>query len=132
MTIKLPDNFFFGAALSGPQTEGAYNVGGRLRSYWDMWSDQEINAFHNNVGSYVGNDMYHRYEEDIKLFKSMNFKSFRTSMQWTRLLDQDGNINPEGAAWYHKLIDCANENGIDIFMNMYHFDMPEYLYKRGR
>lgn len=38
MTIKLPDNFFFGAALSGPQTEGAYNVGGRLRSYWDMWS----------------------------------------------------------------------------------------------
>lgn len=46
-------------------------------------------------------------------------------MQWTRLLDQDGKLNPEGAAWYHKLIDCANENGIDIFMNMYHFDMPE-------
>lgn len=52
-------------------------------------------------------------------------------MQWTRLLDQDGKLNPEGAAWYHKLIDCANENGIDIFMNMYHFDMPEYLVKRG-
>ena len=51
-------------------------------------------------------------------------------MQWTRLLDQDGKLNPEGAAWYHKLIDCANENGIDIFMNMYHFDMPEYLVKR--
>ena len=68
-------------------------------------------------------------EEDIKLLKSLNFKSFRTSMQWTRLLDQDGKLNPEGAAWYHKLIDCANENGIDIFMNMYHFDMPEYLVK---
>ena len=40
MIIKLPDNFF-GAALSGPQTEGAYNVE-CLRSYWDMWSDQEI------------------------------------------------------------------------------------------
>ena len=42
MTIKLPDNFFFGAALSGPQTEGAYNVGGRLRSYWDMWSRKSM------------------------------------------------------------------------------------------
>ena len=105
MTIKLPKDFFFGAAMSGPQTEGSWNVGGRLRSYWDMYSDQEINAFHNNVGSYVGNDMYHKYEEDIKLLKSLNFKSFRTSMQWTRLLDQDGHINPEGAAWYHKLID---------------------------
>ena len=40
--------------MSGPQTEGAWNVGGRLRSYWDMYSDQEINAFFNNVGSYVG------------------------------------------------------------------------------
>lgn len=53
MTIKLPKDFFFGAAMSGPQTEGAWNVGGRLRSYWDMYSDQEINAFFNNVGSYV-------------------------------------------------------------------------------
>ena len=42
--------------------------------------------------------MYHKYEEDIKLLKSLNFKSFRTSMQWTRLLDQDGKLNPEGAA----------------------------------
>ena len=80
MTIKLPKDFFFGAAMSGPQTEGAWNVGGRLRSYWDMYSDQEINAFFNNVGSYVGNDMYHKYEEDIKLLKSLNFKSFRTSL----------------------------------------------------
>ena len=40
MTIKLPKDFFFGAAMSGPQTEGAWNVGGRLRSYWDMYSDQ--------------------------------------------------------------------------------------------
>ena len=68
MTIKLPKDFFFGAAMSGPQTEGAWNVGGRLRSYWDMYSDQEINAFFNNVGSYVGNDMYHKYEEDIIIY----------------------------------------------------------------
>ena len=25
MTIKLPKDFFFGAAMSGPQTEGAWN-----------------------------------------------------------------------------------------------------------
>lgn len=117
--------------MSGPQTEGAWNIDGRLRSYWDMYSDNEINMFHNNVGSYVGNDMYHHYEEDIKLLKSLNFKSFRTSIQWTRLIDQDGNINPKGAKWYHKLIDCAHENGLEIFINMYHFDMPECLLKRG-
>lgn len=127
----LPKDFFFGAAMSGPQTEGAHNKDGRIPSIWDRWSDLEINAFHNNVGSYVGNDFYNKYERDIKLLKSLNFKSFRTSIQWTRFLDQDGNINPKGAAFYHKVIDCAIENGIDIFINLYHFDMPAYLLDRG-
>ena len=86
MTIKLPKDFFFGAAMSGPQTEGAWNVGGRLRSYWDMYSDQEINAFFNNVGSYVGNDMYHKYEEDIKLLKSLNSSEISTGIKLADLL----------------------------------------------
>lgn len=128
---KLPKDFFFGAAMSGPQTEGAHNKDGRIPSIWDRWSDLEINAFHNNVGSYVGNDFYNKYEDDIKLLKSLNFKSFRTSIQWTRFLDQNGNINPEGAAYYHKIIDCAKENDIEIFITLYHFDMPAYLLDRG-
>ena len=128
---KLPKDFFFGAAMSGPQTEGAYNKGGKLPNYWDKWSDNDINKFHNNVGSYVGNDFYNKYEEDIKLLKSLNFNSFRTSIQWSRLLDRDGNINREGADFYHKVIDCSIKQDIDIFINLYHFDMPAYLWDRG-
>ena len=128
---RLPKEFFFGAAMSGPQTEGAYNKSGKLKNYWDMWSDMDINKFHNNIGSYVGNDFYNKYEEDIKILKSLNFNSFRTSIQWSRLLDRNSNINKEGADFYHKVIDCSVENNIDIFINLYHFDMPEYLWKRG-
>ena len=65
------------------------------------------------------------------MLKSLNFNYFRTSIQWSRLLDKDGSINPEGAEFYHKVIDCALENGLDIFINLYHFDMPVYLYDRG-
>ena len=39
MELKIPENFFVGAAMSGPQTEGAYKTGGRLESIWDTWSD---------------------------------------------------------------------------------------------
>lgn len=77
MTINYLKIFSLVQQCLDHQTEGSWNVGGRLRSYWDMYSDMEINAFHNNVGSYVGNDMYHKYKEDIQLLKSMNFKSFR-------------------------------------------------------
>ena len=30
MELRLPKDFFMGAAMSGPQTEGAYRTGGKL------------------------------------------------------------------------------------------------------
>ena len=69
MKQKLPEDFFLGASLSGPQTEGAYRTGGRIPSIWDTWSDCAISDFYNKVGSYVGNNFYEKYEEDIKLLK---------------------------------------------------------------
>ena len=69
MQLTIPKGFFMGAAMSGPQTEGAYKKDHRLESFWDHWSDLSISDFYNKVGSYVGNDFYEKYEEDIKLFK---------------------------------------------------------------
>ena len=131
MELRLPKDFFMGAAMSGPQTEGAYRTGGKLENIWDTWSDLSISDFYNKVGSYVGNNFYEKYEEDIKLFKSLGLDSFRTSIQWSRLMDQDQKLNPEGADFYHKVCACAKEQRIELFMNLYHFDMPAYLYDRG-
>jgi len=75
MELKIPENFFVGAAMSGPQTEGAYKTGGRLESIWDTWSDLSISDFYNKVGSYVGNNFYEKYEDDIKLLKSLHMVS---------------------------------------------------------
>ena len=131
MKQKLPEDFFLGASLSGPQTEGAYRTGGRIPSIWDTWSDCAISDFYNKVGSYVGNNFYEKYEEDIKLFKSLGLDSFRTSIQWSRLLDEKEELNPKGVNFYHKLCACARENQMELFMNLYHFDMPAYLFERG-
>ena len=67
MELKIPENFFVGAAMSGPQTEGAYKTGGRLESIWDTWSDLSISDFYNKVGSYVGNNFYEKYEDHSEL-----------------------------------------------------------------
>lgn len=131
MELKLPANFFMGASLSGPQTEGASRTGGKLENIWDTWSDSAISDFYNKVGSYVGNNFYEKYEEDIRLFKSLGLDSFRTSIQWSRLLDEDEKLNEEGAAFYHRVCACAKEQQIELFMNLYHFDMPSYLFRRG-
>lgn len=131
MSYQLPENFFFGGAMSGPQTEGKWQDGGKLPNLWDTWSNLDIHAFHNRVGSYAGNDFTERMEEDLQLLKSLGLDSIRTSIQWSRLLDINGKLNPEGEKYYHHLFAVAKKVGIEIFVNLYHFDMPEYLFNRG-
>ena len=129
--ITLPDDFFFGAALSGPQTEGLWRAHGKLENLWDLWSGEDLGAFYNHVGSYGGNDMGTRYAEDFALMADLGLSSCRTSIQWSRLMDADGQLNPEGAAFYHRLFTAARKAGIEVFVNLYHFDMPAYLFRRG-
>ncbi|MCH3967941.1 MAG: glycoside hydrolase family 1 protein [Atopobiaceae bacterium] len=129
--VRLPEGFFLGAAMSAAQVEGARSVGGKLPSTWDLWSDLALEDFHNHVGSDLGNDFYHRYESDLDLLKGLGLTSFRTSISWSRLLDQDGNINPEGAAFYHRLFAYAARIGLEVFVTLYHFDLPAYLFRRG-
>ena len=38
---------------------------------------------------------------------------------------------PRGADFYHQLFAAAREAGIEVFVNLYHFDMPAYLFRRG-
>ena len=129
--LTLPKDFFFGAAMSGPQTEGEWKSGGKLENLWDLWSNLELDAFHNRVGSYGGNDFTRRHNEDFQIFKDLGLTSFRTSIQWSRLLDEDGNVNPEGEKYYHELFADAAASGLECFVNLYHFDMPAYLFRRG-
>ena len=129
--IALPKDFFFGAALSGPQTEGEWQSFGKVENTWDTWSNEDLGAFYNRVGSYGGNDMTNHLEEDFQLFASLGFSSIRTSIQWSRLMDANGQLNAEGAAFYHRLFATARAAGVEPFVNLYHFDMPTYLHRRG-
>lgn len=128
---RLPDDFFFGAAMSGPQTEGMWQAHGKLENLWDLWSNLDIRAFHNRVGSYAGNDMGARFAEDYRMLRELGLSSVRSSIQWSRLMDADGQLNQEGADFYHQLFAAARDAGIEVFVNLYHFDMPAYLFRRG-
>lgn len=129
--FELPKDFFLGAAMSGPQTEGEWRTGGRLESLWDTWSIENLGEFHNHIGSYAGNDFSKRYREDFEILRDLGLTSVRTSVQWTRLLDQDGKVNPEGVAYYRERLSAARDAGLDLMMDLYHFDMPTYLFRRG-
>ena len=88
------DDFLWGGACAANQFEGAWDVDGKGPSVPDMctngshtspkWVTTHIHP-DRLYPSHEAIDFYHHYEEDIALFAEMGFKTFRTSINWTRI-----------------------------------------------
>ncbi|MFR3286061.1 MAG: glycoside hydrolase family 1 protein [Enterococcus casseliflavus] len=132
MDYQFPAGFWWGSAASGPQTEGVFEGDGKGASIWDYWYQQEPEKFFNEVGPEKTSQVYPRYQEDIQLMKETGHTTFRTSIQWSRLFPQGkGEVNQKAVDFYNAYIDELIANGIEPFMNLYHFDMPMALQEKG-
>lgn len=131
-TYQFPKDFWWGSAVSGPQTEGRVQDDGKGESIWDHWFDEEPEKFFDEVGPAKTSQFLTRYKEDIQLMKETGHNSFRTSIQWSRLIPEgSGAINPKAVNFYNAVIDELIANDIEPFINLYHFDMPLALQKQG-
>ncbi|OTP22783.1 glycoside hydrolase family 1 protein [Enterococcus thailandicus] len=129
---QFPENFWWGSAASGPQTEGRVANDGKGDNIFDYWYAQEPEKFFNEVGPGKTSQVYTKYKEDVQLMKQTGHNSFRTSIQWSRLLpDESGEVNQKAVDFYNSYFDELIENGIEPFVNLYHFDMPMYLQEKG-
>ena len=125
-----PKDFWWGAATSGPQSEGRFNKAND--SVFDYWFDISKETFHNEVGPNVASNFYNSYKEDIAMLKSIGLNSFRTSIQWSRLIKdfETGEVCPDAVKFYNDVIDECIKNDIDIIINLHHFDLPIDLYNK--
>ena len=132
MKYQFPENFWWGSAASGPQTEGIVEGDHKGQNIWDYWYEQEPTKFFNQVGPAKTSRFYEKYKEDIQLMKETGHNSFRTSIQWSRLFPEGtGEVNQTAVDFYNNVIDELLANGIEPFMNLYHFDMPMGLQEKG-
>jgi beta-glucosidase len=123
--------FKWGVAAASYQTEGAWNIDGKGESNWDHFS-RIPGKIERGENADIAADFYHRYAEDIDLIKSMNFKVFRFSLSWPRIIpDGTGPVNPKGLEFYHKVIDKCLTSGIEPWITIYHWDMPQTLEAMG-
>jgi beta-glucosidase len=124
-------DFLWGTSCSAYQIEGAWNVGGKSESVWDEFTHRGGKIYQDQHGD-TAVDFYHRYKEDIRLHKELNFKVFRFSIAWTRILPNGtGEINQEGIDFYHKVIDECLAQGIEPWITLYHWDIPQVLEDQG-
>ncbi|KAI4312013.1 hypothetical protein MLD38_036871 [Melastoma candidum] len=127
----LPPGFLFGTASSSYQYEGAYKSDGKGLSNWDEFAHGPGNIIDGSNGD-VAVDHYHRYKEDISLMESLGVNSYRFSISWARILPKGrfGNLNLAGIQYYNSLIDRLLQKGIQPFVTLTHFDIPQELEDR--
>ncbi|KAI9123588.1 hypothetical protein K1719_004888 [Acacia pycnantha] len=125
---NFPTNFLFGTSSSSYQYEGAYLTDDKGLSNWDVFSHIPGKIIDASNGD-IGVDHYHRYLEDIDLMDALKVNSYRFSLSWARILPKGrfGAVNMGGIDFYNRLIDALLLKGIQPFVTLTHFDMPQEL-----
>lgn len=76
--------------------------------------------------SHEGIDFYHHYKEDIALFAEMGFKTFRMSINWTRIFPNgdDEQPNEKGLQFYEDVFKELKKYGIEPLVTLSHYETP--------
>lgn len=126
-----PKDFLWGAASASYQIEGGVKEGGRGESIWDVFSHTPGKIKNGDTGD-VSSDSYHRWQEDIQLAKTMGLGAYRFSIAWPRIAPKgDTAWNQNGFDYYDRIVDALLEAGIEPWVTLYHWDLPQALQVKG-
>ncbi|KAK4484053.1 hypothetical protein RD792_011272 [Penstemon davidsonii] len=124
---SFPKGFVFGTASSAFQYEGAVKEGGRGLTIWDTYAHTKGKIVDSSNAD-VADNQYHLYSEDVRLMKDMGMNAYRFSIAWSRIYpDGTGKINQAGIDYYNNLINALIANGIEPYVTLYHWDLPQSL-----
>lgn len=127
--FDFPEGFLFGAATAAYQIEGM-RYGGAGPCHWDSFAATPGNVVRAENGA-IACDHYHRWPADLDLLRQANMDAYRFSTAWNRVMPDGVTVNPEGIAFYDRLVDGMLERGLKPFQTLYHWEMPSALADKG-
>lgn len=128
---RFPKDFVWGAATAAYQIEGAVDEDGRGPSIWDTFSHTPGKTHGGETGD-VAADHYHHWQEDVALMAALGLDAYRFSIAWPRVLPQGtGEVNEAGLDFYDRLVDALLARGIEPYVTLYHWDLPQALEDAG-
>lgn len=143
-----PKHFFWGASVASHQVEGgtvnqwsewelanakilAQTAHQRL-SWLPRWNQIKAKAEDpNNYVSGRGVEHYKRYEEDFTIAKSLNLNAFRFGIEWSRIEPEEGKWDDDAVEHYKRYILALRKQGIEPFLNIWHWTMPVWFTTKG-
>ncbi|MBO0842131.1 MAG: family 1 glycosylhydrolase [Nocardioides sp.] len=125
-----PEGFLWGAATAAYQIEGAAAEDGRTPSIWDTFTRLPGAVVGGDTGD-VACDHYHRVGEDVALMRRLGLQAYRFSTAWPRVRPDGGKVNQAGVDFYIRLVDELLGAGIEPWLTLYHWDLPQALEDQG-
>lgn len=131
-----PESFLWGGATAATQCEGAWNVDGKGDSVLDHCTNGDkanprkvteiIDTDTYFYPSHKGCLQYEHFEEDIELFAEAGFKTYRLSINWSRIFPNGDDLQPNqaGLNYYRKLFEKCREYDIEPTVTITHYDIP--------
>ncbi len=127
----LPAGFTFGASSTAAQVEGAADADGRTPSIWDVFSSVP-GRITDGSSPAVAVDHYHRWAGDLALLEELGVNAYRFTLSWSRLQPGgSGAPNPDGVAFYDRVLDRLQDLGIAAFVGLHQADLPLELMESG-
>lgn len=135
---KFPKDFLWGGAIAANQAEGAYLEDGKGLDISNGFA-HGIKHEHDSVidpnkyyPTHEAIDFYHRYKDDLALMEEMNFKAFRTSINWSRIFPNgdDDAPNEDGLVYYDHLFDEMIIRGMVPIVTLSHYETPMHLVEK--
>lgn len=130
MAESFPEKFVWGVATAALQIEGAHDSDGRGPSIWDTFATRP-GAIEDGSDTKVACDHYRRYAEDIAIIRALGIPAYRFSVAWPRIFPNGRTVNPAGLDFYDRLVDELLSAGIDPWITLYHWDLPQALEDDG-
>lgn len=123
--LEFPNGFLWGAASASHQNEGN-------NSNNDFWAWERIPG-HIVDGSVSGAacDWWRRAEEDFERAQSLNLKTIRLSVEWSRLEPEKGRWDDGAMNRYRQMLKDLQNRGITPMITLHHFSNPLWLADMG-
>ena len=125
------EDFHWGISTAAYQIEGAHEANGKGPSIWDHFTRRGKKIYGGQHGNTACN-FYNLYKDDIGLMSQMHIPNYRFSIAWSRIFPEGiGRINQAGVDYYNRLIDECLGKGIQPWITLYHWDLPQALELKG-
>jgi 6-phospho-beta-galactosidase len=123
------EDFLWGVATSGYQSEGGYNG---PRQPQNNWSSSERQGSVMRTGA--ATEFWQRYEDDFQLCQQMGLNAFRLGLEWARIQPSlqakpasTPTFDEEALDAYADRIAACRRYHLEPIVTLYHFTHPAWL-----